>query len=227
MLKESLPISKIKEKLKKLENLLKDKILENDFIKKKVDSQNPPEVQVEGANLLSKSESQQRHSLGSKDIKSYYGTPIFINMAQIIIISITLIFLLLSVINLYFNLRIKSLKSTVSQKADQISTMIDSLEEMDYYAQKVSLLKEYEASTQNLLPLINLFLNSSGSMEFNYFELNSAAVSFTASTPSPVAFSIAADKYLQREFVENIVLEAAHLDPDENVYQLEVKVNLK
>ena len=213
MLKELLPISKIKEKVRNLQ--------------KRSNTTSEQDFSVSGANLLNDSDSYGQNSLDSKDPRSYYETPAFVKITQVTILGLTVAFLVLSVANVILSSRIKKQRSVVVQKAQKLAAVVPVLEELDSVASKVSLLKEQKNSSEDLSSYVELFLDSSNHFNFQSFKLNSSLATFTATTSSPISFSLAAENYLESGLVKDIILTSASLDQEEDLYELSIEVNLQ
>lgn len=217
MPKESLPISeKIKQKIK---NLLKNRP------KKKP---KPPKFEVGDPNLLMEGEQRGKfYFQKGKEFRSYYDTPIFVKFAQLTIILLTAAFVVTSLTNLSLDAQIQAKEEILSQKVSELSTVKAPLEDLDYLSRKIDVLKEYESSSQDIAPYLELFLGSTNAFNFKNFEVSSTSASFSGTTKSPLTFSFIAKEYLQSGLVENIALQSASLNKREQVYELSFEVKLK
>lgn len=217
MPREFLPISKIKEKL---QNLLPKKDRSNSD-----QGQQPPDdFSVKGANLL---DYYKNPPSEKKDLKTYYESPTFVTGAQIGIVFVTLLFFVVSSLNLLLDRKIKAQRELLSTSASQLEQISSFSKSLRSIGDQIEALKQYENEYKSLTPAVKMFLESRSSFTFESFQFNSRKASFSGTTPSPLTFSFLTQEYLQSGIVDQIVLRSASLNRDQDEYQLSFEVYMK
>mgnify|MGYP001131488866 CR=1 FL=1 len=224
MPKELLLISRIQEKLRKLGNpFQKSK-------NKKLPKEGDSDFEISGANLLPKYKFAFTSSFGKeldlKTLSNYYKSSHFIPFVQVAIILLTTAFVVVSLLNVLINSKIKKQEVLQYEKVSQLENELKSLEDLTKISKKIELLKKYKEDRNMLAPYANLLVNSKG-FNFKSFSLNSADASFSGTTPSPITFSLLVAEYLQSDLVDSVVLQSASLNTNENIYELQVSLKLK
>jgi len=224
MPKELPPISKSQEKLRKLESLFQ-----------RLKSKTPPkdaasDFEISGATLLPEYKFGTASSFGKelnlKTVGNYYKSSKFVPFAQIVILLLTTVFVVVSLLNVLINSKIKKQEILQAEKISQLEKELKSLETLTKISKKIDLFKKYKADSRKLTPYADLLINSDG-FDFKNFRLSSTDASFSGTTPSPVTFSLLVAEYLQSGLIDSVVLQSASLNTSENIYELQVSLKLK
>ena len=221
MPKELLPISQLRKKLGNLFRKLKSKTLPKDT---------NTEFEISGASLLPSYKLEPTLSFGKelnfKTVSNYYKSSNFIPFAQAAIILLTAVFVVVSLLNVLINSKIKKQGILQSENISYLENELKSLENLTKISKKIELFKRYKADSKKLTPYANLLTNSEG-LSFENFSLNPTEASFAGTTASPTTFSLLVAKYLQSGLVDSVVLQSASLNTNKNIYELQVNLKLK
>ena len=223
MPKELLPISQLR---KKLENLFRNLNLKSKTSPKDA----TPDFEVSGANLLPDYKLEHAPSFAKefdfKTVNDYYKSSKFIPLAQVAIILLMTAFIVVSLLNVSINSKIKKQEVLQSEKISKLENELKSLENLAKISKKIDLFKKYKADSRKLTPYANLIVNSEG-FDFESLSLSSTDASFSGTTLSPITFSLLVAEYLQSGLIDSVILQSASLNTSENIYELQVNLKLK
>ena len=221
MPKELLPISQLRKKLENLFRKLKSKTPPKDAT---------PDFEVSGANLLPDYKLEHAPSFAKefdfKTVNDYYKSSKFIPLAQVAIILLMTAFIVVSLLNVSINSKIKKQEVLQSEKISKLENELKSLENLAKISKKIDLFKKYKAGSRKLTPYANLIVNSEG-FDFESLSLSSTDASFSGTTLSPITFSLLVAEYLQSGLIDSVILQSASLNTSENIYELQVNLKLK
>lgn len=163
----------------------------------------------------------------AEDIKLQFRNNSFVFATQVIILIITLLSIFAVLVNISANKTIDEKEHELLEKSLKISSSKSEFENLRLISQRIEIHKQYKQEFVPTSKIWEVLTKTPEDFEYKSLSLREKDISVSATTKSPLTFSLLTNKYLESKIVDKIILKSASLDKSSQKYNLGLEIILK